>query len=756
MDAFEIGRLTDFDFELLCKDLFEEILNVRLEIFARGPDGGIDLRYEATPESSELIIQCKHWVRSSASTFISHIRNKELPKVLSIRPQRYILATSVALSRSNKDDLAKLLFPYVRGPGDIYGIDEVVSELRARPNIVQRHLRLWLSGTSILQGILNKSVLTRSAHIFHEATESATTYVVNDTLSEARSILEDRHVCLISGIPGIGKTTLANILLTLYAEQGYSVYDVSRSVDDVYRLWGEDQRQLFYFDDFLGQTALQEKFARNEDARLIDVLELISRSPEKLLILTTREYLLEQARLHYERLARQDFSLWNCVLSMDSYSKAVRAEILYNHLYFSKLTPSHKRIFADTGVYERIIGHDNFNPRLIQQSIALSVALGDEPGAVAPRMLAALDNPENLWDHIVNNQIEPTCTNLLSVLLTLDQPVLLQDLEAALIPFVNARGETFDDRMLKRAIKILQGTMIKPVRSGDQSLIEYHNPSIRDYMKRYIKGDRGTVKALLTSAVHFEQAKNIYMLSDSGDHTDFLWPFQEELIDACIRTFSSPSSVFFGLVQDFLEEEDVIYRAVFALEIALDYRSPVLAEYVAHRVNETELALSQWDDQNIASIRDYLNTAVTCAFSDAVPGSISKMAQSIDAWMFEIAADWDGAVRANRWANEIDVISERTLERIDSTLEETARRWLEDIAKDRDTLSEFELIDLFQHVERFPNPGERFEHYRAAREKIDSHGILDVSDEQDPITSRDSGNERIHVMFQSLRNLKDS
>jgi hypothetical protein len=47
VDSFDLGRLSDYDFEVLCKDLFEDLLDVPLEVFARGREPGIDLRHVA-------------------------------------------------------------------------------------------------------------------------------------------------------------------------------------------------------------------------------------------------------------------------------------------------------------------------------------------------------------------------------------------------------------------------------------------------------------------------------------------------------------------------------------------------------------------------------------------------------------------------------------------------------------------------------------------------------------------------------------
>lgn len=89
MDSFDIARLTDFDFESVCKDLFEEILELPLEMFTPGADQGVDLRHFYTTSNESLVIQCKHWYRAGRAKLISHMREKERPKILRLASTRY-------------------------------------------------------------------------------------------------------------------------------------------------------------------------------------------------------------------------------------------------------------------------------------------------------------------------------------------------------------------------------------------------------------------------------------------------------------------------------------------------------------------------------------------------------------------------------------------------------------------------------------------------------------------------------------------
>jgi hypothetical protein len=141
VDAFDLGRLTDFDFELLCKDIFEDLLKVRLEIFSPGRDDGVDLRHMKDGQNA-VIVQCKHWSRSGRATLIRHVEKKEAPKVKRLAPDRYILATTAELTKPGKDRLSKALSPYMVSPGDCFGSHDIISILSSRPEIVRRHLRL--------------------------------------------------------------------------------------------------------------------------------------------------------------------------------------------------------------------------------------------------------------------------------------------------------------------------------------------------------------------------------------------------------------------------------------------------------------------------------------------------------------------------------------------------------------------------------------------------------------------------------------
>jgi hypothetical protein len=82
------------------------------------------------------------------------------------------------------------------------------------------------------------------------------------------------------------------MLLFGFLKQGYQPIIMQGSVSEGLELYRSGKKQVFYFDDFLGQFFLGERgdyFGRNQDAALVDFIEMIRKSNKGRFILTTRE-----------------------------------------------------------------------------------------------------------------------------------------------------------------------------------------------------------------------------------------------------------------------------------------------------------------------------------------------------------------------------------------------------------------------------------------------------------------------------------
>jgi hypothetical protein len=319
-------------------------------------------------------------------------------------------------------------------------------------------------------------------------------------------LLEASRVCIIAGTPGIGKTTLAQVLASAYIQLGYEVIEISEDAEEVNRLWDDASPQLFYYDDFLGQTSLQEKLHKNEDSRLIALLRRVSKSPNKRFVLTTREYILAQARARYERLANEDFDAMTCVVALDDYTTQIRAEILYNHIYFSDLSWEQKSYFAQETIYLPIVTHPNFSPRLVATSLGAFNTVDHSPEEVASDLLANLADPRRIWEHIVVEQLDDGDVQVLLCLLSLGGTSQYHELRRSTQAYREALGLGPSPEILRRGLRIMDGTLTRGAEGQNGSaLVTFHNPSVRDYLKTYVRDRPDLIRDLALSAVYVEQ-----------------------------------------------------------------------------------------------------------------------------------------------------------------------------------------------------------------------------------------------------------
>ena len=516
--------LSPLDFELLCKDVLEAELGIQLENFSEGRDKGIDLRYAPARGSRntvfdmvsmgvaqkppELIVQCKRY-----STFVnlkSELKTKELAKISKLKPSRYILTTSVCLTPQQAVELKTLLSPFVHSTGDVYGKERLNSILTKHPEIERRHIKLWVTSAGTLDSIINAGTHVVSREEVERTIAAAKIYVRNTSFDEALEILKDHHVCIISGLPGIGKTTLARMLLLYFYERDFDVVKIESDISEARAVGYHKKPRFYYYDDFLGQTAQADKLNKNEDQKLLDFMASVRDSKDSVFVLTTREYILNQARLHYEKLAREKFDHRTCIIDLAKYSRRIRAQILYNHLHFSNLPRPHLESLVAKRGYVQIVDHKNYNPRLIQYLTDLTW-IGETPsGDYLALFLRNLNNPVEIWEHAFRNQLSDRACHLLFVLTAMPLETLLPDVEQAFATFHDPQcarfGIAHSATDFKNALKELDGTFVATRKIQDSVLVRFQNPSIRDFMQNLLLGGE-LLPEVIASLVFFEQAQ---------------------------------------------------------------------------------------------------------------------------------------------------------------------------------------------------------------------------------------------------------
>ena len=526
MSNYDFQTLSFDEFERLIRDLLQKFWDVHLESFKAGRDGGIDLRYTTASGHSRTIVQCKRYATNAFPQLHRELVNAEAAKVKALKPDRYVIATSVALSPDNKAKIVEAFFPYCHGPQDVFGRDDLNSLLGRYPDIEQQNVKLWLSGIPMLEKLLHADVFNLTAATIDSVRNELARIVIHDGINEARQMLEKhRHVVLV-GLPGIGKTTVAQILLAERIHEGDEPVCVTGDVNEAMALLTKpmadpNHRLVIHYDDFLGQTSLEAKFNKGEEQRLSRLVETVRRMPNVRLVMTTRDYILEQAKNVHEHFARAEPEWAKCSVRLEHYDEGRRARILYQHLYFSDLPNSRLNALLKTKTHKAIIRHPNFNPRIIS-ALCKRVATDNMSDAeFVASVLNKLDQPDEVWKHPFEHQLDGTARLMLLVLVTFPGAQAHRaDLELGCKSAANNFGVAWDAASLDKALKLSEGTftVLKQVGGGfgmrPEPVVTLHNPSIRDFLLGWLASKPEAVRSLYQHVGVFQQA--LGMLGEIG------------------------------------------------------------------------------------------------------------------------------------------------------------------------------------------------------------------------------------------------
>lgn len=518
MSSYTFNNLSPIDFEELCRDLLQEELNITFESFTEGKDGGIDFRSSPSLDKN-IVLQCKRFTKSNFSSLKTELK-KELENLKKLNPNRYILMTSFGLTPTNKEMILKMFHPYIQKSEDIYGKNDINNLIGRHSEIEKKHYKLWIESSNILEKFIHKDVINRSGFKFEEIKEKLKIFVMSENYNNAIELLNEYHYCIIAGNPGVGKSTLADVLSYAYVREEFEFCYVLQNISEALEVFEDGKKQVFYFDDFLGANFLEDGLERNEESDFISFIKKIGKSNNKKLILTTREYILTQAKERYEKLKNSDIDIVKCTIDMSKYSKKTKAKILYNHLFYSKLSEEYFESILSNQGYKKIIAHKNYNPRLVEFLTDKKKILVDEVTAkqYLEYFLKILDNPEKIWEGAFN-KIHKYSQYLLYTLSLAYHEIFMDDLEKAFLSIYEdeskVRNFEVNINAFKNALKELEGNFIKIEYDGKHHIVSFQNPSIKDFLIGVVQQDTNLIEMLLNNIIYFDHFFNLFTYETS-------------------------------------------------------------------------------------------------------------------------------------------------------------------------------------------------------------------------------------------------
>ncbi len=500
MSSYQYSLLDHSEFENLATDYIEHRLQIKLERFREGRDGGIDSRYTTDWKDPEIIVQAKRYAGYSN---LKSILKKELNKIQILKPKRYIIVTSVSLSALNKKEIKSILGSYLLTPRDIITKDDLDAFIEFTPKILHKYFKLWLTNLTLLQTFLNQGINNQSKTLLQEMAKELPRFIETADFQRALSTLQKHKVILITGAPGIGKTTLAKQLghfaLAELDAQLSLVYDFEQA----FQTLNPEVPQVIMLDDYLGSNYLEVVNADQKIAghKIIDFVQSIQNSEHHYLILTSRTVIQTQAYKYSEKLRRNQEKLHEFELKIEDLTELDRARIFVSHLRFNNTPQDHIDdlclLVQKKERYFEIINHEHYNPRLIE-FITSPEKLPDDSSTYYSFCLHHLKHPFELWDGAYQNAItEPAQIVLQCLFLLGDFPseVNLQKAYQSRMKFEGLRY-SFPDQITT----LIRGFLVRYLDADNKAHYRFINPSLNDFFLRIFNEDAELLKTAIKSA----------------------------------------------------------------------------------------------------------------------------------------------------------------------------------------------------------------------------------------------------------------
>jgi len=462
----------------------------------------------------------------------------EKAKVDLLAPHKYLFATSLDLSVQNVQDILDLFSPFIKSLNDIYGKKPLNYLLGKFPSVIDRHFKLWYSSTDVLKKIIHFQLTGRSLEFTEDyLKKKLNLYVRTKAFDTTRDLLQKNKFVIITGDPGIGKTTLAELLIYEYIKEDFNltyVYDDIRDIDKSLR--NDDSKQIFYFDDFLGHNSVEIQKAKGSESILLMILKRLTRSKNKYLVFTTRSFIFKSATEISQKFKDFNIQKFESIVDLKSYqNNNVKLQILLNHAEYSDMDDGFKDVLNQKDIQRFIINHKSFSPRSIEYITTSHRLESIRPADYQNYIIRNFDYPDEIWREAYLDQIDDMQRMLINTMFSLGDSVQATHLEGA---FDNrlayeSKHNNFTKPMFAYSItfKKLYGSFIiddNKVKTG--KYYRFNNPSLVDFLDKFIESNSDEVYRISISSKYVIQlSTRFYKLYGSNKRFNMPLDIRERL-----------------------------------------------------------------------------------------------------------------------------------------------------------------------------------------------------------------------------------
>ncbi len=428
-------------------------------------------------------------------------------------------------------------------------------------------------------------------------------------------------------------------------------------IDDIkeaFEIIVEEEKHLVFFDDFLGQVRLSADLIRGMDQRFPPFFQKVRKSKNMRFILTTRDYILHQAQAQSNRLSTPAVNAAEFVLNVGFYTRATKAQMLYNHIYFSDLSKDERGSLLTDDFFLKIIDHRNFNPRLIDLLTSADyISIAGRP--IRETIGSALENPHELWEKPFRMHISDEGRALMLALFFNSERVSLDALERSFSRMIVVlelsipKAET--PVRFRSAVRELEGSVL----AIQERTASFSNPGIRDFLERVIVEDRliGPIVSIVTDYEEVSQAWDSFCSQERISAMPLSLSWAGVAARLVVDGSGTPLERLHLLVDmyDRLNEESLLESVSVSID---DLRDSEIgeSEISLSKAILEQLCLSLLPPEILQEAKEVVTAAVAKMITDYGSGMLIDDFKSVTETLFKYGTDEGVATEASRAALE--------------------------------------------------------------------------------------------------------
>ncbi len=492
--------LTPTDFEAFANRVAGILFNKTIFGFGEGKDDGIDgIDDILTPT---IVIQSKRYQsRTSPASFVNTTK-KEIDKIKKASSEykwknhyEYVIITSSKLNPASRKTIRDYAGELMSSDNNIidgnvlkdFSLREEYKKVFTDYDLIDKKL------IDLLKDDNQKCISMESRDYFSDFDSKY--FVETKVLYNLFDLLNKEHIAVLTGDPGVGKTTMCKMIGNLFSSKCDGDYLIlERNIDeiqDVIEMYNhyfrqETSKKLFVvFDDFLGRTVLDTSERQIKKLRML--YSLVSNSDNLYVLLNSRTQILNAAKnedLEFGKLI-DDKDNKKVTIDISKYSLAEKARIFRMNIEFEfdAQSVSEKKIMnakycelINERKYRIIINHRNFNPRLIGLIASQSL---ESKGDYLEYCTKALNNPSQLYEGLFKKLSDAHKLFLVCLYCFEEYPVRLSDMENSFVEIM--QDDNYDLREIEQDLEE-SWIVIKNDESLKNERIDFANPSIIDFI----------------------------------------------------------------------------------------------------------------------------------------------------------------------------------------------------------------------------------------------------------------------------------